>query len=200
MPSLDEGQLEQIEELLQERAALLEGRENRLEARLQSLEDSFGRQNVINQSGINDDNNIQTNDHIRDITSDRRSQLHSAGLEDTNIHLSELSNHELHKIKNMYDTQSDDDKKVSILDKPLGDTIDNTINFANNSFDNYTKSMYRSELLFKKELRDASFLEKIYLYLSSFTMLLRSDQNIIYMGIILIFFSNIIYFLSILIP
>ena len=198
--SFSNDQLEQIEEILQERESELEGRENRLEARLQSLEDRFGRQNIINQSGINDDNNIQINSHIKDITSDRRSQLHSAGLEDTNIHLSELSNHELHNIKKMYETQSTEMNKNSILDEPLGKIIDNTINFMNYSFDNYTKSLYKSELLFKKELKDASFLEKIYLHLSSFTLLLKTDQNIIYMGIILIFFSNIIYFLSILIP
>lgn len=198
--SFSNDQLEEIEEILQAKEAILEGRENRLEARLKSLEDRFGRQNVINQSGISDDNNIQTSDHIREISSDRRSQLHSAGLEDTNVHLSELSNHELHKIKKMYGDQSGNEKKTSILDEPLGDIIDNTINFVNNSFDNYTKSMYRSELLLKKELKDASFLEQIYLHLSSFTLLLRSDQNMIYMGIILIFFSNIIYFLSILIP
>jgi hypothetical protein len=198
--SFSNDQLEEIEEILQAKVAILEGRENLLDARIRELNDRFGRQNVINQSGINDDNNIQTSDHIRDITSDRRSPLHSAGLEDTNVHLSELSNHELHKIKKMYGDQSGDEKKASILDEPLGDIIDNTINFVNNSFDNYTKSMYRSELLLKKELKDASFLEKIYLYLSSFTLLLRSDQNMIYMGIILIFFSNIIYFLSILIP
>ena len=198
--SFSNDQLEEIEGILQEREAILEGRENRLEARLESLEGRITRQNVINQSGINDDNNIQTTDHIRDITSDRRSQLHSAGLEDTNVHLSELSNHELHKIKKMYETSEDDTKKKSILDEPLGSIIDNTINFMNHSFDNYTKSMYRSELLLKKEYKDASFLEQIYLHLSSFTLLVRSDQNIIYLGIILIFFSNIIYFLSILIP
>lgn len=197
--SLTSQQLEEIEEILQEKESILEGRENRLEARIKSLEDRYGRDNIINQSGLSNDNDISTTDHIRDISSDRRPQFSSAGLEDTNVHLSELSNHELHNVKKMYEKDANNEKK-NILDEPLGDIIDKTINFFMYSFDSYMKSMYRAELTYKKELKDASFIEKIYLYISSFVIMLQTDENMIYMGILLIFLSNIIYFTSILIP
>ena len=199
MGSLDEEQLAQIEELLQEKESLLEARENRLEARIKSLEDRYGRDNIMNQSGLNDNPDISSTNHIRSIDSDRRPQLSSAGLEDTNVHLSELSNHELHNVKKMYEKDSNNEKK-NILDEPLGEIIDKTINFFSYSFDNYMKSMYTAELNYKKELKDASLLERIYLYFSAFVVLLQTEQNMIYMGIILIFLSNIIYFTSILIP
>jgi len=199
MPTLDEEQLEQVEEILQEKEALLEGRENRLEARIKSLEDRYGRDNIMNQSGLNNNADISTTDHIRGVNSDRRPQLSSAGLEDTNVHLSELSNHELHNVKNMYEKEATNEKK-NLLDEPLGDIIDKTLNFFSYSFDNYMKSMYTAELTYKKELKDASFFEKIYLLVSAFVIMLMTDQNMIYMGIILIFLSNIIYFTSILIP
>lgn len=190
-------QLEKIEEILQSKEALLEGRENRLQARLQALEDNFGRQNIINNTGMNDE--THTNDHIRDISADRsRPSLGSAALTDVNPHLSDLSNHELHKIKKMYENDSSDDKKT-LLDEPLGDIIDKTINFASYSFDSFLKSMYSAELSYKKEFKESNLIDKIYLCISAFTIMLKTDQNMIYMGIILIFFSNIIYFISILI-
>ena len=114
MPTLDEEQLEQVEEILQEKEALLEGRENRLEARIKSLEDRYGRDNIMNQSGLNNNADISTTDHIRGVNSDRRPQLSSAGLEDTNVHLSELSNHELHNVKNMYEKEATNEKKKLI--------------------------------------------------------------------------------------
>ena len=103
MPLLDEEQLEQIEELLQSKISLLEGRENRLEAQIDTLKDSFGRDNIMNQTGLSDNSDVSSTEHIRGINEDRRPQLSSAGLEDTNVHLSELSNHELHNVKKMYE-------------------------------------------------------------------------------------------------
>ena len=199
MSSLDEEQLAQIEELLQSKISILEGRENRLEAQINSLEDRFGRDNVMNQTGLSDTSDVSDTEHIRGINEDRRPQLSSAGLEDTNVHLSELSNHELHNVKKMYEKDANNEKK-NLLDEPLGEIIDKTINFFSYSFDNYMKSMYTAELTYKKELKDASLFEKIYLIVSAFVIMLMTDQNMIYMGIILIFLSNIIYFTSILIP
>ena len=199
MGSLDEEQLAQIEELLQSKISILEGRENRLEAQINSLEDRFGRDNVMNQTGLSDTSDVSDTEHIRGINEDRRPQLSSAGLEDTNVHLSELSNHELHNVKKMYEKDANNEKK-NLLDEPLGEIIDKTINFFSYSFDNYMKSMYTAELTYKKELKDASLFEKIYLIVSAFVIMLMTDQNMIYMGIILIFLSNIIYFTSILIP
>ena len=110
----------------------------------------------------------------------------SAGLEDTNLHLVEyqIMNY---KIKKMYDKSKQDDKnKINILDE-ISLFIDNTINFMNNSFDNYTKSMYRSCLAFKKEFKDFKlFLKNISLFIV-FRFLLRSDKNI-YIGYHINFF------------
>ena len=195
--SFSNQQLEEIEQILQTKESLLEGRENMLESRIKRLEDRFGRDRVINQSST-DSNDIYTNDHIRDISSERRPQMSSAALTDINPHLSELSNHELHQIKKMYSKDLSENKET-IFDQSLGDIIDKTINFASYSYENYTKSMYSAELSFKKELKDSTLFEKIYLYISALTIMLKTDKNMIYMGIILIFFSNIIYFISILI-
>lgn len=191
-------QLEEIEQILQTKESLLEGKQTMLEAKINKLEDRFGRDRVMNNSTIKD-NDISTTDHIRDISSDRtRPSLGNAALTDVNPHLSELSNHELHNIQKMYSKDYGNNKE-SILDQPLGDIIDKTINFASYSYDLYTKAIYSAELAFKKELKDASFFEKIYLHVSASTIMIKTDQNMIYVGIILIFFSNIIYFISILI-
>ena len=156
-------QLEEIEQILQSKESLLEGKQTMLEAKIKTLEDRFGRDRVMNQSS-QDRNDVSTTDHIRDISSERRPQMSSTSLTDVNPHLSELSNHELHQIKKMYSKDYSENKET-IFDQSLGDIIDQTINFASYSYENYTKSMYSAELSYKKELKDSTLYEKIYLYI-----------------------------------
>ena len=87
------------------------------------------RLNITLPSSNEEDNiDIIINSHMRDISADNRPQMSNAGLELNNKHFKDLSNHELHKIKNIYEK---DHKKKSktILDENLGEIMDKCINF-----------------------------------------------------------------------
>ena len=133
---------------------------------------------------------------MKDITSDTRPQLSGAGLTSNNKHFRDLSNHELHQIKKIY--ERDHKKKLkTILDENLGEIMDKCINFLVYSFDGYQKAYYEAELMDNVYDEDKSLFQKIKTHLISIVLFIRDDQNILYIGILLVFLSIIIYFVNI---
>jgi len=150
----------------------------------------------ITQTGDDDEMDVLINSHLRDITSEQRPQMSSAGLETYNKHFTNLTNHELHQIKKMNETTSDAITNRTIMDETMGDIVDNCINFLTYSFENYTKKIYESEELMNK-YEERTMLENLQMYSMATLFFIRDDQNIIYIGFILILFSIIIYFTNI---
>lgn len=192
--------LEEFENRLSEAETDLENRENMLEARIKAMEDKQYRDTVMNRNtkSLSSSEDIYGTDHIRDISSDSRVQLSSAGLSENNLHYNDFSNHELHEIKKMYNKDIQESPKT-IMDEKLNDIIDKCINFATFSFDNYSKNIYKAELLIASNLNEAKFIDKLRIHSMAFIFFLKEDDNILYIGLILFLLSIIIYFTNIII-
>ena len=93
-----------------------------------------------------DNMDILVNDHMRDITSENRPQMSSAGLEINNKHFRDLSNHELHKIKKLHE-KDHSQKPRTVLDESLGEIMNKLVNFLTFSFDGYSKAVYEAEIM-----------------------------------------------------
>ena len=133
----------------------------------------------------------------RDVSAETRPQLSMAGLDGNNKHLSELSNHELHQMKSMH--EKDHRKPVrTVLDEPLGEILDNCINFLAHSYDSIEKKKYEAELMENIHSGDkVGYYDKFKIYLITAILFFREDRNIIYIGFLMIFLSIIIYFTNI---
>ena len=136
------------------------------------------------------------NDHMRDITRETRPQMSSAGLEVNNKHFKDLSNHELHQIKKMHE-KDHMIKPKTILDEPLGDIMNKLVNFLTYSFDGYTKAYYEAEVMEDVYDNDKSTYQMIKVNLIALIIFMRKDQNILYIGILLVLLSIIIYLVNI---
>ena len=142
--------------------------ENRLSRKIKNLEQ-------ILQSGSSED--FEEDDielikpYDRDISMETRPQLSSSELKKNNDHMTHLSNHELHQINSIY--EKDHRRPIrTILDEPLGNILDNTINFLVYSFDNFHKKIYEAELM--EDGKDESSINKMKIYLIAFILLFCS--------------------------
>ena len=177
-------------EISSDRNSQFSNLEERLSNKINNLEQLIRGNNVVDEEL----------DHIqpyeRDISMETRPQLNSAGLKEYNEHVTNLSNHELQQIKSIH--HKDNRKKIrTILDEPLGQILDNTINFLAYSMESYQKKIYEAELMEEVRSDDKSMYNKIKVHLIALILFFRDDHNIIYIGFIMIFLSIIIYFTNI---
>ena len=143
-----------------------------------------------------DNMDILVNEHMRDITRETRPQMSSAGLEVNNKHFKDLNNHELHQIKKMHE-KDHMIKSKTILDESLGDIMNKLVNFLTYSFDGYTKAYYEAEVMEDVYDNDKSTYQMIKVNLIAIVIFMRKDQNILYIGILLVLLSIIIYLVNI---
>ena len=110
--------------------------------------------------------------------------------------LSMLDNQELLKVNKIIDKHNDK-KNKTILDKSFGEVINNTINFFGNSLDSYNQKLIEAE--FTKNIYDTEYeyLNKLQKNLIAISLFIRDDDNIIYLGIIMIILSVLICFFNI---
>ena len=120
---------------------------------------------------------------------DSRSQV-AGGLDK---YSNELSNHEIDLIYDkLYQTDLDKEKKENIFDLSLNKIIHNTIYFLDHFLSDYSSKLYDVELLEEDEKKNTMMK-----YLTAFGLYAREKDNIIYLGIILVVISFILYFFSI---
>lgn len=156
----------------------------------------------IRQSLSSDNNEFQDdqmasilNQHMRDITKENRPQMSNAGLELNNKHFKDLNNHELHQIKKMHE-KDHLLKPKTILDESMGDIMNKLVNFLTYSFDGYTKAYYNAEIM-EDVYDDKSIYQSVKVHIIAIVLFMREDQNILYIGILLVFLSMIIYLVNI---
>ena len=147
------------------------------------------------QHGEEDNMDILVNDHMRDITSENRPQMSSAGLDINNKHFRDLSNHELHQIKKLHE-EDHTIKPRTVLDESLGEIMNKLVNFLTFSFDGYSKAVYEAEVM-EDVYDDKSIYQSIKVHVIAIILFMRDDQNILYIGILLVFFSMILYLMNI---
>jgi hypothetical protein len=171
----------------------METRSEVLRTELNELRQSL-RMN-ISQEVEEDNMDILIDSHMRDITADPRPQMSSAGLSVNNKHFKDLSNHELHRIKKIHEKDHQTEPKT-ILNETLGEIMNKLVNFLTFSFDGYTKALYEAEIM-EDVYDDKSMYESIKVHLIALTLFVRDDENILYIGILLVFLSIIIYLVNI---
>ena len=142
-----------------------------------------------------DNMDILVNSSIRDITSENRPQMSSAGLEINNKHFRDLSNHELQRVKKIHE-KDHTDKPKTVLDESLGEIMNKLVNFLTFSYDGYSKAVYEAEVM-EDVYDDKSMYQSIKVHVIAIILFMRDDQNILYIGILLVFFSMILYLMNI---
>jgi hypothetical protein len=165
-----------------------------LQAELNEIRQSL-RMNISQEEEEEDNMDILIDSHMRDVTADPRPQMSGAGLSGNNKQFKDLSNHELHQIKKLHE-KDHQIKPQTILDEPLGEIMNKCVNFLTFSFDGYTKALYEAEIM-EDVYDDKSTYESIKVHLIALTLFIRDDENILYIGILLVFLSIIIYLVNI---
>jgi hypothetical protein len=110
--------------------------------------------------------------------------------------LDSLSAHELSKVNRIID-QEHSKKQATILDKPFGEVINNTVNFFGNSFDIYQTKLIEAEFTRKIYDTEHSYLNDLQKHLVATVLFIRDEDNVIYLGIIMIILSVLICFFNI---
>ena len=113
-----------------------------------------------------------------------------------NSSLDSLNTSELNKINRIIDRENNK-KEETMLDKPFGEVINNTVNFFGNSFDAYQTKLIEAE--FTRNLYDTEhpYLDKLQKHLIAIALFIRDEDNVIYLGIIMIILSVLICFFNI---
>jgi hypothetical protein len=202
MPTTDELEQE-ISDLREELNNTRDGLNQSLQLRTEETEEeilNLSHQMRMGVSPTDDDDDVDNmdeliNSHLRDITAEQRPQMSSAGLEMYNKHFTNLTNHELHAIKKMKE-QNKEGKHKTIMDESLGKIMYKCVNFLTFSFDEYTKKVYEAEIIVDK-YENQSVFDLLQIYTTASILFIKDEENILYIGIILIFFSIIIYFINI---
>lgn len=166
--------------------------EERLMGRIKNLEQMV-QSNMINKNSDKDYDLVQP---YESGSIENRPQMTPAGLSDANEHVSHLSNHELHQVKNIYE-KDHRRKPITILDESLGDILDKTINFLVYSYEGYTNKLYEAELMEDVKGYEGGYYKRFKVHLIAMILFIRDDRNIVYIGFLMIFFSIIIYFINI---
>lgn len=184
------------EELMQDVNDMIRLQNDKVESNLVRMRQSISGDS-INENDLQDDQMDQLlNVHMRDITRETRPQMSSAGLEEIATHSKDLSNHELHQIKKIHE-KDHKIKPKTILDESLGDIMNKLVNFLTYSFDGYTKAYYEAEVMEDVYDNDKSTYQMIKVHLIAIVLFMREDQNILYIGILLVLLSIIIYLVNI---
>jgi len=186
-------------EVMGEIGGITEGRnqefsrlEERLMGRIKNLEQMV-QSNMINKNSDKDYDLVQP---YESGSIENRPQMTPAGLSDSNDHITHLSNHELHQMKNIYE-KDHRRKPITILDESLGDILDKTINFLVYSYEGYTNKLYEAELMEDVKGYEGGYYKRFKVHLIAMILFIRDDRNIVYIGFLMIFFSIIIYFINI---
>lgn len=148
-------------------------------------------------SGLEDNSDLIINSEFKNINHENRPINTSNSLFNQNF--KDLGNHDLHRIKNFMDEEKNtkNTKNKTILDQTFGETMNKTVNFISLSNEGYMKALYKAETMEDVYDNDKNIYQIIKVHLIAILLFIREDKNIIYIGIILIFFSMILYFMNI---
>ena len=112
------------------------------------------------------------------------------------VSLENLNNHEINKVNKIIDDHYKD-KQRTILDMKLGEIMNNTVNFLGNSYDSYMSKVMEAEFTQKLYKTDDDNLNKLQTHLIAFSLFVRDDDNILYLGVIFVMLSVLICFFNI---
>ena len=126
---------------------------------------------------------IDYQDRMEALEKDNRPQIAQPIVERFNKH---LTNSEIAYINRIYH-KDNDVKKDTIMDLKLGEIMNNTANFFNVFLHEYSHKIYDTELQYTNKNDDKNIVNSLKIYIISFVRYVTESDNIIYLGIILIF-------------
>ena len=109
--------------------------------------------------------------------------------------INNLNSHEYTKMNRIINEETNK-YQPTILDKPLGEVINNTVNFFGNSFDIYYTKLMEAQFSRKLYNTEHGYLNTLQTHLIAIYLFIRDEDNVIYMGIIMIILSVLICFLT----
>ena len=89
------------------------------------------------------------------------------------------------------------EKHTTIIDMTMKDIIENTSQCLNDFSTEYSKMLYKVDLELNNSGDEGGFISNIKRHIMAFMMYLNKENNILYIGIILLIISIIIYFINI---
>ena len=110
--------------------------------------------------------------------------------------LSALNDVEYSKMNRILE-QEYNKKRSSILDRTLGDILEGTVNFFGNSFNSYSDKYLEAKFSKLMYTTDNEYLNELQLHLIAISLFIRDDENVIYLGIIMIIISFLLCFINI---
>lgn len=109
----------------------------------------------------------------------------------------ELTNSEIAYINKIYH-KVNDEKNKTIMDLPLGEIMNNTAQYLNNFMEEYSHFVNDTLINYSdKTDEEMNIMDKIKIYIVAFVRYTFESDNIIYLGILLIIISIILYFINI---
>ena len=129
---------------------------------------------------------------MKEATSNRPQEGRSQYITDS---MNSLDSQEFSKVNKIIEEHYDK-KHSTIMDKPLGEILNNTANFFNNSFYSFSDKLIEAEVVLRLK-DDKSVLNSFKKYTTALILFVRDDENIIYLGIIMIIISILICFFNI---
>lgn len=109
----------------------------------------------------------------------------------------ELTNSEIAYINKIYH-KVNDEKNKTIMDLPLGEIMNNTAHYLNNFMEEYSHFVNDTLINYSdKTDEEMNIMDKIKIYIVAFVRYTFESDNIIYLGILLIIISIILYFINI---
>ena len=128
--------------------------------------------------------------NVERIDDDIRPQI-AGELDDEMVN--ELSTHDIDLIYDKLYQKDLSDKKQNIFDLSLNKVIHNTIYFLDHFQSDFSSKLYEVEIIEKDDKKKNTIMK----YFTAFGLYIRENDNVIYLGIILIILSFILFFLSI---
>ena len=106
-----------------------------------------------------------------------------------------LNSHEFNKMNRILDEHYNE-TATTIFDQPLGEVMNNTIYFFGNSFTSYYSKLMEAEFMYKLQ-GESSYVDRIKIHLLALSLFIRDNDNIIYLGILMVILSVLICFFNI---
>ena len=110
--------------------------------------------------------------------------------------LDALNDVEYNKMNRILETEYNK-KSATILDRPLGNILEGTVNFFSNSFNSYADKYLEAKFSKPLYITDNEYLSGLQIHLIAISLFIRDDENVIYLGIIMIIISFLLCFINI---
>lgn len=107
-----------------------------------------------------------------------------------------LNNQEFQKMNQILEDHYEETQQ-SVLDKPLGEIMNNTVNFLSTSMNSYSDKYREASIGRKLYTTNHTLADQFQTHLLAISLFIRDDKNIFYVGILLVLLSVIMSFFNI---